>query len=157
MSTRAQNERKFASWDELAGGGRRYRLDVTGRLGWRARYLKEVDAAEATLRFNSRVHRGQVIALIDPTISETQLTDAQAGLQRAQPGGLATHAFGDAVGLKGAVQPRRRRPVAVAEPVVTRLFSVRPIKWTTIGGELLTMCKFVDIDLELEGLLSSSN
>jgi len=34
--------------------------------------------------FNSRVRKGQVIALIDPTISETQLTDAQAGLQRAQ-------------------------------------------------------------------------
>ena len=35
MSTRLQNEKKFAQWDELAGGGRRYRLDVPGaRAGW---------------------------------------------------------------------------------------------------------------------------
>jgi hypothetical protein len=46
-------------WDELAGGGRRYRLDVSGRLGWRARYLKEVDAAEATLRFWQEVYDDQ--------------------------------------------------------------------------------------------------
>ena len=44
MSTRLQNETKFSGWDELPGGGRRYWLDVTGRLGWRARYLKDVDA-----------------------------------------------------------------------------------------------------------------
>jgi hypothetical protein len=40
MSTRAQNEKKFGQWEELAGGGRRYRLEVAGRLGWLARYLK---------------------------------------------------------------------------------------------------------------------
>jgi hypothetical protein len=51
VSTRAQNEKKFGAWDELTGGGRRYFLDVPGRHGWRARYLKEVDAAETTLRF----------------------------------------------------------------------------------------------------------
>ena len=51
MSTRTQNEKKFGQWDELPGGGRRYRLDVPGRQGWLARYLKEVDASETTLRF----------------------------------------------------------------------------------------------------------
>jgi hypothetical protein len=51
MSTRLQNERKFGQGDELPGGGRRYRLEVPGRLGWLARYLKEVDASETTLRF----------------------------------------------------------------------------------------------------------
>ena len=44
MSTRTQNEKKFGQWDDLPGGGRRYRLDVPGRQGWLARYLKEVDA-----------------------------------------------------------------------------------------------------------------
>ncbi len=34
MSTRVQNEKKFGHWDELADGGRRYRLDVPGRHGW---------------------------------------------------------------------------------------------------------------------------
>jgi hypothetical protein len=51
-STRTQNEKKkFGNWDELPDGGRRYWLDVSSRLGWRARYLKEVDAQETTLRF----------------------------------------------------------------------------------------------------------
>jgi hypothetical protein len=31
---------KFGQWEELPGGGRRYRLDVAGRLGWQVRYLK---------------------------------------------------------------------------------------------------------------------
>ncbi len=56
MSTRTQNEKKFGQWEELSGGGRRYRLDVTGRLGWRARYLKEVDANEMTLRFWQEIY-----------------------------------------------------------------------------------------------------
>ena len=51
MTARAQNEKKFRNWDELPDGGRRYWLDVLGRLGWRARYLKEVNAQESTLRF----------------------------------------------------------------------------------------------------------
>ena len=48
MSTRLQNEKKFGRWEELPGGGRRYRLDAPGRLGWRARYRKEVDANGTT-------------------------------------------------------------------------------------------------------------
>ena len=51
MSTRAQNEAKFGAWEDLPGGGRRYRFDVAGRHGWLARYLKEVDANEGTLKF----------------------------------------------------------------------------------------------------------
>ena len=53
MSTRAQNERKFGQWEDLAGGGRRYRLDVIGRMGWEARYFKEV---ETTLRFWQEIY-----------------------------------------------------------------------------------------------------
>ena len=56
MSTREQNEKKFRNWDELAEGGRRYWLDVVGRLGWRARYLKDVDDAETTLRFWQEIY-----------------------------------------------------------------------------------------------------
>ena len=59
MSTRAQNETKFGQWDELPGGGRRYRLDVAGRQGWLARYLKEVDASETTLRFWQEIYDHQ--------------------------------------------------------------------------------------------------
>jgi len=56
MNSRVQNERKFRSWEELPGGGRRYWLDVLGRLGWRACYLKEVDAQEVTLRFWQEIY-----------------------------------------------------------------------------------------------------
>jgi hypothetical protein len=54
MSLRAQNEKKFGSWEELPNGGRRYWLDIAGRLGWRARYAKQVDAQENTVRFGRR-------------------------------------------------------------------------------------------------------
>jgi hypothetical protein len=56
MSARLQNEKKFGSWEALPGGGRRYRLEVAGRLGWRARYLKEVDANENTVRFWQEIY-----------------------------------------------------------------------------------------------------
>ena len=59
MSTRTQNEAKFGQWDDLPGGGRRYRLDVPGRQGWLARYLKEVDAMETTLRFWQEIYDGR--------------------------------------------------------------------------------------------------
>ena len=56
MSTRAQNEAKFGAWEDLPDGGRRYRLSVSGRRGWMARYLKEVDANEQTLKFWQEIY-----------------------------------------------------------------------------------------------------
>jgi hypothetical protein len=65
MSTRAQNERKFGAWMDLTGGGRRYRLDVTGRLGWLAIYFKEVDSHETTVRFWQEIydHEGKLVEI----------------------------------------------------------------------------------------------
>ncbi len=51
MATRQQNEAKFGQWQELPGGGRRYFKDIRGRVVGYARYCKEVDAAENTVRF----------------------------------------------------------------------------------------------------------
>jgi len=56
MGRREQNERKFGEWREIADGGRRYWLDVAGHHGWRARYLKEVDANESTVRFWQEIY-----------------------------------------------------------------------------------------------------
>jgi hypothetical protein len=56
VSTRQQNEGKFHHWIDLPGGGRRYHLDIIGRQGWKARYLKEVDAAEQTLKFWQEIY-----------------------------------------------------------------------------------------------------
>lgn len=59
MSTRQQNEKKFGGWEDLANGARRYHMDVTGRQGWRARYLKEVDANEQTVKFWQEIYDEQ--------------------------------------------------------------------------------------------------
>ena len=56
MSTRAQNERKFGHWEATAEDGRRYWHEVAGRHGWRARYVKEVNAAEETLAFWQEIY-----------------------------------------------------------------------------------------------------
>jgi hypothetical protein len=56
VSTREQNEKKFQQWEDLAGGERRYWLDVSSRSGWRVRYLKEVDSNEVTVRFYQEIY-----------------------------------------------------------------------------------------------------
>jgi hypothetical protein len=49
------NERKFGAWEELPGG-RRYLYKVEGRHGWSARYVKEVNQMEETLRFYQEIY-----------------------------------------------------------------------------------------------------
>ena len=56
MGIREQNERKFPNWEILEAGGRKYWLDVRGRLGRKARYVKEVDANEVTMRFYQEIY-----------------------------------------------------------------------------------------------------
>ena len=53
---RRKNESMFGSWEALPSGGRRYRYDVSGRYGWKARYVKEVNADETTYRFYQEVY-----------------------------------------------------------------------------------------------------
>jgi hypothetical protein len=55
---RRTNETKFERWQELSHGGRRYWLDVPGLHGWMARYVKEVDTAEQTIRFYQEIFDG---------------------------------------------------------------------------------------------------
>ena len=59
MSTQSQNECKFGHWEELAHGGRCYWFEVAGRRGWKARYVKEVDANENTVRFWQEIYNDQ--------------------------------------------------------------------------------------------------
>jgi hypothetical protein len=56
---RQQNEGKFGAWRDLPDGGRAYSFEVKGRSGWRARYVKEVDAEESTVRFYQEVFDGE--------------------------------------------------------------------------------------------------
>ncbi len=45
------NEKKFTSSENLPGEGRKYLLEIKGRHGWKAKYVKEVDANEKTIKF----------------------------------------------------------------------------------------------------------
>jgi hypothetical protein len=67
VSTREQNERKFPNRETLPPGGRRYWLDVLGRQGWKARYVKEVDADEVTVRFYQEIYDGRASLLKSTT------------------------------------------------------------------------------------------
>ena len=64
MATRQQNERAFLQSEELSFGGRRYLRQIPGRSGGYARYCKEVDAAENTIRFWQEIYdrEGKLLA-----------------------------------------------------------------------------------------------
>jgi hypothetical protein len=53
---RRLNEKKFPNWDKLPDGGRRYYLEVQGKHSWKARYVKEVDAMEETIKFYQEIY-----------------------------------------------------------------------------------------------------
>lgn len=65
QNKRRINEKKFSEWEHLSGGGRRYYLKVTGRHGWNARYVKEVDAEENTVKFFQEIYdsKGDLIEI----------------------------------------------------------------------------------------------
>ncbi|MEW6163379.1 MAG: hypothetical protein AB1606_08750 [Nitrospirota bacterium] len=62
---RRQNERKFPIWEQLPDGGRKYCFETRGRHGWRARYVKEVNAMEETVRFYQEIYndKGDLIEI----------------------------------------------------------------------------------------------
>lgn len=53
---RQLNERKFPNWEELPGNCRKYWIDVRGNHGWLARYIKEVNEREETVRFYQEIY-----------------------------------------------------------------------------------------------------
>lgn len=55
QTKRRRNEKIFQSWEDLPDQGRRYFYTVEGRSGWKARYVKEVDADEKTLCFYQEI------------------------------------------------------------------------------------------------------
>jgi len=50
------NERKFPKWEGLSNGGRRYWLEIKGKHGWKAGYVKEVDGMEDTIKFYQEIY-----------------------------------------------------------------------------------------------------
>ena len=62
---RQLNERKFTNWEEVSNGGRKYWLEIKGRHGWKARYIKEVNVMEETIKFYQEVYddKGNLIEI----------------------------------------------------------------------------------------------
>ncbi len=65
QKTRRINEKKFTGWEDLPNGGRRYYLEIKGRHGWKARYVKEVNDNEETVKFYQEVYdsKGNLIEI----------------------------------------------------------------------------------------------
>ncbi len=65
LKRRKENQKKFKNWEELSDGRRNYYLEIKGRLGWSAKYLKEVDANEITIRFWQEIYNeeGQLVEI----------------------------------------------------------------------------------------------
>ncbi len=53
---RKSNEKEYDLWIEKSGGGRIYSFEITGRLGWTSKYLKETDGEENTLKFWQEIY-----------------------------------------------------------------------------------------------------
>jgi hypothetical protein len=51
---REKNETEFESWIEKEDGNRIYSFEIFGGMGWKAKYLKEVDREEVTLNFGRK-------------------------------------------------------------------------------------------------------
>ncbi len=53
---RIKNEKKFETWVDLSNCGRVYSYEIEGHHGWKAKYIKEVDSSERTVRFYQEIY-----------------------------------------------------------------------------------------------------
>ena len=53
---RKDNEKKFRNYKETKDGGRIYWFEIKGKSGWKARYVKEVDNKENTIKFYQEIY-----------------------------------------------------------------------------------------------------
>jgi len=62
---RRLNEKKFQNWKALSDGGRRYWIEISGKYDYKARYVKEVDSGEETVKFYQEIYdsKGNLIEI----------------------------------------------------------------------------------------------
>lgn len=53
---RRKNEAEYDSWLEKDDGGRIYSFEIQGKSGWKAKYVKEVNNEEKTLKFWQEIY-----------------------------------------------------------------------------------------------------
>ncbi len=56
IKKRQKNEIQFEYWIEKEDGCRIYSFEISGKLGWKAKYFKEVNSDEVTLKFWQEVY-----------------------------------------------------------------------------------------------------
>jgi hypothetical protein len=56
MATRSENEKTFEHWTDHEDGSRIYWYELSGKHGWKARYVKYVDKNELTTRFTQEIY-----------------------------------------------------------------------------------------------------
>jgi hypothetical protein len=56
---RKDNEIEFDFWIENEDGSRKYWFETIGKYGWKARYVKEVDNKEITLKFYQEIYNSE--------------------------------------------------------------------------------------------------
>ena len=57
LKKRKKNEKAFDSWIESEVGGRIYSFEIQGKYGRKARYVKEVNKDEITLKFYQEIYK----------------------------------------------------------------------------------------------------
>jgi len=80
LASRERNERRFPQWDDLPGGKRRYYRLIEGRVRGYARYVKEVDKNENTIRIVQEIYddNGQMIGIHQKFPDDTGHVDIEA-------------------------------------------------------------------------------
>lgn len=63
IKKRQENEKKFPNHEDLPDGSRKYWFEITGRMGWKAKYVKLVDAEEVTLSFRQEIYNEKGILM----------------------------------------------------------------------------------------------
>lgn len=53
---RTKNEKEFDLWIEKEDGGRIYSFEIVGKFGWKAKYLKEVNNEDVTIKFWQEIY-----------------------------------------------------------------------------------------------------
>ncbi len=56
IQKRLKNQKEFPNWTENDDGSRKYWFEVKGKLGWKARYVKETNSEEITIRFYQEIY-----------------------------------------------------------------------------------------------------
>lgn len=57
---RKANETEYDLWTDNDKGGRIYYFEINGKLGWKAKYLKEMDKDEITIRFWQEIYEKEI-------------------------------------------------------------------------------------------------